>query len=151
MWVRNVHRNFGIPKQCIGLPKHNSFSSFCLHSGSEMLENTPKYHFGTNGGYWVRSCENVRQKFSAPKQCISRNAPVSHCFACIRVAKCSKTPTNIILGLMEAIGCVLAKTFDRSSVPQSGALVYRNAPVSNRFACIPIAECSKTLSNIIWV
>ena len=127
-WVcscENVRRNFGIPKQCIGLPKHNSFSSFCVHSGSEMLENTPKHHFGSNGGYWVCSCENIRRNFGTPKQCILyRNAPVSHCFACIRVAKYSEALPSIILGLMEAIGCVPANTFAGTSVPRNSAFLY---------------------------
>ena len=50
-----------------------------------------------------------------------QNAPVSHRFGCIRVAKGFKTRPNIILGLMEAIGCVRAKTFVGISVPETVA------------------------------
>src|SRR5690348_8989358 len=78
-----------------------------------------------------------------------RIAPVSHRFACIRVAKCSKTLPNIILGLMEAIGCVLVKSFVGTSVPQKRAFSYRNAPVPHRLARFRVAKCSKTLPNII--
>src|SRR5689334_10343212 len=109
-------------KQCIGVPKHTSLSSFCMHSGNEMLQNTPKHHFGSNGGYWVCSCENVRQNIGTPKQCILyRNAPVSHRFIFIRVVRCSKTLPNMIFCLMEANGCVRAETFVGTSVPQNSA------------------------------
>src|SRR5579883_3122431 len=73
-WVcscRNVRRNFGTPKQSIGVPQCTSFSSFCMHSGSEMLENTTRHHFGSNASYWVRSCENVRRNFGTSKQSMS--------------------------------------------------------------------------------
>jgi hypothetical protein len=33
-------------------PKHK-FSSFYVHKVSEMLRNTPMYHFGTNGVEWM--------------------------------------------------------------------------------------------------
>src|SRR5690348_10861384 len=73
-WVcscENVRRNFVSPKQCISAPKRTTFSSFSMHSGSEMLQYTVKNHFSSNGGYWVCSCENVRRNFVSPKQCIS--------------------------------------------------------------------------------
>ena len=66
----NVRRNFGTPKHCIGVPKRTRFSLFCMHSSSEMLQNTPKHHIWSNGGYWVCSCENVRRNFGTQKQCI---------------------------------------------------------------------------------
>src|SRR5579883_1312974 len=78
------------------------------------------------------------------------NVPVSHRFACICVARCSKTLPNIILGLMEIIGCAGAKTFVGTSVPRNTALLYQNAPVSHRFACIRVARCSKTLQTSFW-
>src|SRR5690349_3185359 len=94
-----------------------------------MLQSTPKHHFGSNGGYWVCSCENVRWKFGTPKQCVTipKRTSLSHRFACIQIAKCCKTLPNIILGLMEAIGCVRAKTFVGTSIPRNSALLYRNA------------------------
>src|SRR5689334_18103065 len=78
-----------------------------------------------------------------------RNAPVSHRFACIRVAKCSKTHSKIILCLMEAIGCVRAKTFVETVVPRNSTLLYRNAPVSHLLSCIRVAKCSETHPKII--
>ena len=89
-WVcscENVRPNFGTPKQCIIVPKRTSFSSFCMHSGSEMLQNTPKHHFGSN-----------RPRNSAFGY---RNTLVSYRFACIWIVRCSKTVSNIILGLMD--------------------------------------------------
>ena len=77
-----------------------------------------------------------------------RNTPASHRFECIRVVKSSQKLPNIILGLMEAIGCVHAKTFVESSVPRNIALGYRNASVSHGFAGIRVGKCSKTHPNI---
>src|SRR5690349_10503673 len=51
--------------------KRTSFSSFCKHSGSQMLRNNPKHHLGSNGGYWVCSCNHIRRNFSTPKHCIT--------------------------------------------------------------------------------
>ena len=53
-WVcscENFRRNFGTTKPCIRVPKRTSFSSFCMLRGSEMLQTTPKHHFGSNRGY----------------------------------------------------------------------------------------------------
>ena len=36
---------------------------FLISSGRELLQNTPKHHFGSNGGCWMCSCEKVRPKF----------------------------------------------------------------------------------------
>src|SRR5690348_14708313 len=72
-WVcscENIHRNFDTPKHGITIPKRTSFSLFFMHSGSETLQNTPKHHFESNGGYWVCSCENVRSNFGTPKHSI---------------------------------------------------------------------------------
>src|SRR5579883_1991274 len=58
-WVcscENVRPNFGTRKRCILVPKRTNFSSFCMHSGSQILRNTPKHHFRSNGGHWVCSC-----------------------------------------------------------------------------------------------
>jgi hypothetical protein len=44
--------NFGTPKQCIQ-SRNTSFASFYLSKVSEMLRNTPKHHFGTNGVDWM--------------------------------------------------------------------------------------------------
>src|SRR5690242_12517318 len=69
-WVcscENICWNFGTLKQCISVPKRTRFSSFCMHSSSKMIQNTPKDHFGSNRGYWVCSCENVRRNFGTPE------------------------------------------------------------------------------------
>src|SRR5690348_10861385 len=76
-----------------------------------------------------------------------RNAPLSRHFPCIRVAKCSNTLSKIILALMEAIGCVLAKTFVGTSFPRNSVFQHRNAPLSRHFPCIRVAKCSKTLKH----
>src|SRR5690349_10486780 len=75
----NVRRNFGTQKQYILVPKRTSFSFFSMNSGSQMLQNTPKHRFGSNGGYLVCSSENVRRNFGTPKQCIL--VPKRTCFS----------------------------------------------------------------------
>ena len=79
--------------------------------------------------------ENVRRKFDTPKPSIGVNATISHHFVFIRVSKCSITLPNIIMGIIEVIGCVRAKTFVGTLVPQNRAFGYQNAPVSHHFAC----------------
>ena len=121
-----------------------------MHSGSGMLQNTLKHHLGLMEAIGsVRAKTFIGTSVSRNSASVYRNTTVSHRFACIRVAKCSKTLPNIILGLMEAIGSVRAKTFVRSSLFWNSELVYRNTPVSHPFACIRVAKCSKTLQNII--
>ena len=70
-----------------------------------MLQNSIKHHFGSNGPR--------KSAFGY------RNTPVSHRLEFIRVAKFSKTLPNIISGLMEAIWCARAKTFVRTSAPET--------------------------------
>src|SRR5579883_2136935 len=95
-----------------------------MHSGSGMLQNYLKHHLGLMEAIrCVRAKTFIGTSVSRNSASVYRNTPVSHRFACIRVAKCSKTLQNIILGLMEAIGCVRVKTFVRSSVPRNSALV----------------------------
>src|SRR5690348_7751932 len=55
-----------------------------MHSASEMLQNTLKHHFGSNGGYWVCSCENVCRNFGTPTQCISVLKHTSFLSFCLR-------------------------------------------------------------------
>src|SRR5690349_7951047 len=113
-----------------------------MHSGSEMLVNTPRHHFVSNGSYWVRSCENVRRNFSTSKQSMSVPKRTSFSSFCMHSGSqmLENTP-NIILGLTEVIACARAKTFVGTSVPQNRASVYQHGPVSHRFACIRVAKC----------
>ena len=84
---------------------------------TEMLQNTPKHRFGSNGGYWVRSSEKPRRRFGTPE--LVHLAPKNKfCnFFVLNVPKCSKTLPNIILGLTEVIGCVRAKKLVGGSGP----------------------------------
>src|SRR5690348_16183828 len=59
----DVRRNFGTPKQCILVPKRTSFSSFCMHCSSKMLQSTPQHHPTPRACDLVCSCENVRRNF----------------------------------------------------------------------------------------
>ena len=88
---------------------------------TEMLQNTPKHRFGSNGGYWVRSGEKARRRFRTPKTVDSAPKNEFCNFFVPNVPKCYKTLPIIILGLMEVIGCVRAKKFVRSSVSRNCA------------------------------
>jgi len=146
----NVRRKFGTPKHCIWVPKHTSFSLFCMNLGSETLQNTPKYHVGSIAGYlgvFVRK-RSLEVRYPETVHSVPKHTSFSF-FESIRVVKCFKTLPNIILGLMEGIGCVHVKPFVGSLVPRNSVFGYRNAPVSHRFACIRVAKCSKTLPHII--
>jgi hypothetical protein len=66
--------NFGTPKQCMQA-RNTSFASFYLLKVSEMLRNTPKHHFGSNGVEWMLHI------FDTPKQCIqARNTSFASCY-----------------------------------------------------------------------
>jgi hypothetical protein len=62
------------------------------HKFSEIIRNTRKHHFGSNGLEWML------HNFGTPKYCIqARNTSFSS-FTCQVFAKCSETLANIILG-----------------------------------------------------
>src|SRR5690348_16026711 len=111
VFVRKGSSELRYPKTVHSVPKRTSFSSFCMNSGKYMLQTTPKHLLWFDRRHSVYLCENVRQNFGTPKQCILyRNAPVSHRFVFIRVVRCSKTPPNMMFGPMVANGCVRSTT-----------------------------------------
>jgi hypothetical protein len=79
-------------------PKHK-FSSFYMRKVSKVLRNTPKHHFGSDGVEWML------HNFGASKLCIQTWNTSLASFTCRRLAKCSVTLPNIILGPMEYNGC----------------------------------------------
>src|SRR5690348_1577767 len=101
---KNVRWTFATPETVHYRTETDQFSSFCTHSGNRMIKKTPKYHFAIR---CVRAITFIGTL-------VSRNTLVSQRFACIHVAKCSKTLPNIILGLMEAVGYVHAKNVRRN-------------------------------------
>ena len=65
---------------------------------TEMLQNTLKHRFGSNGGYWVRSGKKACRRFRTPE---TMHSALKHKFCNFfvqNVSKCSKTLPNIILG-----------------------------------------------------
>ena len=91
-------------------PKHK-FCIFYVPKVSEMLWNTPKHHFGSNGVDWML------HNFCTPKLYVqARNTSVAS-FTCRRLANCSETLSNIILGPMEYNGCFT------TSVPRNSAFM----------------------------
>src|SRR5690349_24735765 len=111
-----------------------------------MLENTSKHHFGSNGDYWVCWCENVRRNFGTPKHSLIVPKRTSFSSFCMHSGSqmLENTP-NINLGLMEVIACARSKTVVGNSVPQNRTTVYQQGRSSDRFACILVTKCSKTL------
>jgi hypothetical protein len=75
-------------------PKHQ-LSSFYVHKVSEVLRNSPIYHFGSNGVEWMLlnfGTSNWRN--------LARNTSFL-IFTYTRLAKCSVTLSYIICGQME--------------------------------------------------
>jgi hypothetical protein len=80
-------------------PKHEFFF-FYMPRLCEMLRNTSKHHFGSNGLEWML------HNFGSPKYCIrARNTSFSS-FTCQGFAKCSETLPYTILGPMDLNGCI---------------------------------------------
>jgi hypothetical protein len=71
---------------------------FCILSVpkvSEMLQNTGKHHFGSNGLEWML------HNFGTPKYWIRARNTSSSSFTCRGFVKCSETLPNIISGPMD--------------------------------------------------
>jgi hypothetical protein len=77
-------------------PKHK-FSTYYMAKVSEVLRNTPKHYFGSNG------VERMLCNFGAPKpiSAVRPETQVLHLFTYKRLWKCFETLSNIIWGLME--------------------------------------------------
>jgi hypothetical protein len=75
-------------------PKHEFFI-FDVPRLSEMLRNTSKHHFGSSGLEWTL------RNFGTPEIVHSGLNTSFASFTYRRLAKCSKTLPNIILGLMD--------------------------------------------------
>ena len=104
---------------------------------TEMLQNTPKHRFGSNGGYWVCSAEKSHRRFRTPEP-VHLAPKHEFCnFFVPNLPKRSKTLRNIISGLTEVIGCVRAKKLVGGSGPPKHFFV-PNVP-----------KRSKTLPNIV--
>jgi hypothetical protein len=77
-------------------PKHK-FSTYYMAKVSEVLRNTTKHYFGSNG------VERMLCNYGAPKpnSAVRPETQVLHLFTSKRLWKCSETLSNIIWGLME--------------------------------------------------
>jgi hypothetical protein len=103
---------------------------------SEMIRNTLKHYFGSNGVEWML------RKFRTPNKCIqARNTSFSS-FYVRRLAKWSKTQPNIILGLIEYNECIA------TSIPRNSAF-RPETQVSHLFTFRRFAKCSKNVPIII--
>jgi hypothetical protein len=123
------------PEIVHSVPKHEFFI-FYVPNVCEMLWNTPKHHFESNGLQWML------QNFGTPKQCIHTRKTSFVSFTCRRLANCSETLPNIILGSMDYSGCFT------SFVPQNCAFRPETQAL-HLFTCGRLAKSSETLAHII--
>jgi hypothetical protein len=109
-----------------------SFASCYLSMVSEMLWNTPKHQFGSNGVEWMLD------NFGTPKQCIqSRNTS----FASFYLSKVSETLRNTTKHHFESNGDV-----SRLWYPE---IVHWGSDASfTSFTCCRLTKCYETLPNI---
>jgi hypothetical protein len=123
------------PTWCIQA-RNTSITSFVMLKVSEMIRNTLKHYFGSNGVEWML------RKFRAPNKCIqARNTSFSS-FHVRRLAKWSKTQPNIFLGLIEYIECIA------TSIPRNSAF-RPETKISHLFTLRRFAKCSKNVPIII--
>jgi hypothetical protein len=109
---------------------------FYLPRVCEMLRNTSKHHFGSNGLEWML------YNFGTPKYCIRAQNTSFSSFTCRGFAKYSETLPYIILGPMDLNGCFT------TLVPRNCAFRTKTQ-VLHLFTCRRLAKCSETLPNII--
>jgi hypothetical protein len=99
---------------------------------SEMLRNTPKHYFGSNGVDWMLHI------FDYPKQCIqARNTSFASCYL-LKVRECSETLPNIILGPMEMF----------HNIGTRNSTFRLRTQVWHLVTCRRLAKCSKTHPKI---
>jgi hypothetical protein len=115
-------------------PKYE-FCTFYDSKVSEMLRNTRKHHFGSNGLEWML------HNFGTPKYCIrARNTSFSS-LTRRGFAKCSETLPYIILGPMNLNGCFTTWYLE---IVHSGS----NTSFAS-ITCPWLEKCHETLPNII--
>jgi hypothetical protein len=123
------------PEILLSAPKHEFFF-FYMPRVCEMLRNTSKHHFGSNGLEWML------HNFGTLKYYIrARNTSFSP-FTCRRLAKCSETLTKHHFGSNG-----LEWMLHNFGTPKY-CFRARNTSFSF-FICRGFAKCSETLPNII--
>ena len=117
---------------------------------TEMLQNTPKHRFGSNGGCWVRSGEKTRRRFRTPETVHSSPKHEFCNFFVQNVPKCSKTLPNIVLSLTEVIGYVRVKKLVGGSGPPNQCIRRRNTSFAT-FSCKTYRNAPKHSQTSFWV
>jgi hypothetical protein len=93
-WTRMDGSHLWYPEILHLGPKHEFFI-FYPPKVCEMLRTTSIHHFGSNGLEWML------HNFGTPKYCFRARNTSFASFTCRRLAKCSETLPNIILGPMD--------------------------------------------------
>jgi hypothetical protein len=122
--------NFGTPKHCIQ-SWNTTFASFYMSKVSEMLRNTPKHHFGSNG---------VVSQIWYPEIVHSGSDASFASFTCWRLAKWSETLTNI--------NCVQWSRIDASQLQYPETVHSFPKHKFSSFTCWRLEKWSETLTNI---
>jgi hypothetical protein len=108
--LRNNFRNFGTLKWCTQAG-NMSYASFYVPKDSEMLWNTPKHHFGSNGAEQAILLRNNFRNFGTLKWCTQdRNTSFASFYVSKDCEMLRNTP-NIILGLTSKTGDFTSKQF----------------------------------------
>jgi hypothetical protein len=118
-----------VPRNSAIRPKHK-FCILYVSKVSEIIRDTHNLHFGSNGLEWML------HNFATVKYCIrARNTSFTP-FMCRRLAKCTETLTNIILGPMDYNGCFT------TLVPQNSAF-----RLEQKFCILFMPKVSEIISN----
>ena len=117
---------------------------------TETLQNTHNHHFGSNGGYWVRSGEKARRRFRTPETVHSAPKQEFCNFFVPNIPKRSKTLPNIVLSVMEVIGCVRPKKLVGGSGPPKQCIRTRNRSFAT-FSCRTYRNAPKHSQSSFWV
>jgi hypothetical protein len=129
-WTRMDASQLWYPEIVHSGPKHEFFI-FDVPRVSEMLWNTSKHHFGSNGLEWML------HNFSTPEiGHLGPNTQVLQVFMCRRLAKSSEILANIILGTMDWNGCFT------TLVPRNSAF-----RLEHKFCIFYVSKASEILWN----
>jgi hypothetical protein len=147
LWLRNDLCNFSGKKYCIQA-RNTSFASCYFPKVSEMLQNTPNIHFGSNVVEWMFWLRNNICNFGTQNSTFRTETQVLHLFTFRRYRICWKTLSVLILGLVELNGCFGYETIFATSVARNSGFS-PETHVLHLFLCWRLAKCFETLPNII--
>jgi hypothetical protein len=124
-------QNFGTPKHCIQ-SRNTTFASFYMSKVSEMLRNTPKHHFGSNGVEWML------HNFGTTKHCIQSRNTTFASFYMSKVTEMLRKTRKHHFGSNGVVSQLWYPEIVHSGSDASFASI----------TCLRLAKWSETLTNI---